>query len=446
MVDKLSHHKVWRIAGPMILTNLTVPLLGMVDTAVVGHLEQAYHMGAVSIGAAIFGIVFWGFGFLRMGTTGITAQIFGAQDNDELRASLARALIVATALAVVVIIFQWPIGWLAFQIIQGSDLVELHGRVYFDIRIWSAPATFANYALLGWFLGMQNARAPLIVLTFVNCINIVLDLLFVLVWGYGANGVAWASLLAEYLGVALALWLAQRELRAYPGRLHRTSLVDKAKLKKFLVINRDIFIRNLCLMSTLAFFAAQGARFGDVVLAANAVLFNMQTLMAYGLDGFAHAAEALVGKAIGAKQRDEFFSAIRISTVWAFLVSLLFSLVYYLMGDLIISLMTDIDTVRSTANVYLPWVVLLPIISVWSFLLDGIYIGATSAKEMRNTMIFSTFFIFLPVWYLLLPLQNHGLWLAFVLFILARAVSMSVLFPRVIQQLRDLPRTIEKPQ
>ena len=432
-MNKIPHYKVWRIAGPMILTNLTVPLLGIVDTAVVGHLEDPYHMGAVAIGAAIFGIVFWGFGFLRMGTTGITAQVFGAQDNEELRASLARALIVAMGLALVLLALQWPVGWVAFQVVQGSELVELHGRVYFDIRIWSAPATFANYALLGWFLGMQNARAPLIILTTVNLFNILLDLFFVMILEYGADGVALASLLAEYLGLAIALWLAKRELRRYPGNLSKSTLIDKSKIRQLLSVNRDIFIRNLCLMFTLAFFAAQGARFGDVVLAANAILFNMHTLMAYGLDGFAHAAEALVGKAIGARQRDDFLSAVRISTLWAFLISLGFSCLYLLLGDLIIGLMTDIATVKSTAQIYLPWVALLPVISVWSFLLDGIYVGATRAAEMRNTMIFSTFFIFLPVWYLLLPLHNHGLWLAFVLFISARALSMMVLLPRVIR-------------
>ena len=433
MQDKSFHYKVWRIAAPMILTNLTVPLLGIVDTAVVGHLDEPHHMGAVSIGAAIFGIVFWGFGFLRMGTTGITAQVFGEQNNEELRASLARALIVALGLALLLLLLQCPVGWLAFQVIQGSELVEMHGRNYFDIRIWSAPATFANYALLGWFLGVQNARAPLIILTTVNLINLLLDLLFVMVLGFGAEGVALASLLAEYFGVALALWLAKRELRGFPASLSKLTLINKSKIQQLLSVNRDIFIRNLCLMLTLAFFAAQGAGFGDVVLAANAILFNMHTLMAYALDGFAHAAEALVGKAVGAKQRNDFFSAVRICTIWAFLISMVFSGIYLLAGDLIINLMTDINTVQSTANVYLAWVVLLPVVSVWSFLLDGIYVGATRATEMRNTMIFSTFFIFLPVWYLLLPLENHGLWLAFTIFILARAISMIILFPRVVR-------------
>jgi len=434
MQTKLSHYKVWRIAGPMILTNLTVPLLGIVDTAVVGHLDQPFHMGAVSIGAAIFGIVFWGFGFLRMGTTGITAQIFGAQDHNELHASLYRSLIVALSLAVILLVFQWPIGWLSFQIIHGSDTVEHFGRIYYDIRIWSAPATLANYAMLGWFLGMQNARVPLIILTVVNGCNILLDLLFVMGWGFGADGVAWASLLAEYLGFILALWLAKRELRAYPGIINWSTLVDKAKLQKFLSINRDIFVRNLCLMFTLAFFAAQGARFGDTILAANAVLFNMQTFMAYALDGFAHAAEALVGRAIGAKNRDDFFSAVRTSALWAVTLSLLFSGAYFLGGNRIIGLMTDIESVQHAASSYLVWVGLLPVISVWSFLFDGIYVGATRASEMRNTMIFSTFFIFLPVWYLLLPLANHGLWLAFICFISARGLSMAILLPGVIRR------------
>ena len=307
-------------------------------------------------------------------------------------------------------------------------MVEQQGRIYFDIRIWSAPATLMNYALLGWFLGMQNARAPLYILTFVNLINMLLDLLFVVGWGYGANGVALASLIAEYLGLAFALWLVKQQLALYPGELQRALLLNKRKVRKMLSINTDIFIRNLCLMFSLAFFTAQGARFGDVVLAANAILFNMYTFMAYGLDGFAHAAEALVGKAVGARNREDFFAVIKTSAAWAFITSVLFSTGYWFTGYWIIALMTDIELVQQTALTYLPWMVLLPFISVWSFLFDGIYVGTTRAAEMRNTMLFSTFFVFLPVWYLLLPMQNHGLWLAFALFNTARAISMALLF------------------
>ena len=435
MRDWSAHKKVWYIAGPMILSNLTVPLLGIVDTAVVGHLDDPYHMGAVSIGAAIFGIVFWGFGFLRMGTTGITAQVYGGENNNELRATLGRALALAIVLSLLLILSQLPVGWFAFQLIQGTDIVEQHGRVYFDIRIWSAPATLMNYVLLGWFLGMQNARSPLIILTFINLVNMLLDFLFVVGWGYGANGVAWASLVAEYCGLLLAFWLVKRQLLLNPGTLSRDIFFDKREIRKMLSINKDIFIRNLCLMFSLAFFTAQGARFGDIVLAANAILFNMYTLMAYGLDGFSHAAEALVGRAVGAKDRQAYFTAIKISVLWAIITSVLIAAVYWFSGEWIIGLMTDIDDVIIAAMQYLPWMILLPFLSVWSYMFDGIYIGATRATEMRNTMIFSTFFIFLPVWYLLLPLQNHGLWLAFVFFMVARAVSMGLLFPAITRRI-----------
>lgn len=434
MMDKFSHYRVWRIAGPMILSNLTVPLLGIVDTAVVGHLDEAYHMGAVSIGAAIFGIVFWGFGFLRMGTTGFTAQAFGQTDNNEIRATLARASVLALIIAVLLLTLQMPIAWIAFQVIEGSELVEQHGRIYFDIRVWSAPATFVNYVLLGWFLGMQNARAPLYVLTFINLLNMFLDYVFVMLWGYGADGVAWASLIAEYLGLVFALFLVKRQLRNYPGAVDKVLLCNKGKIRELLSINTDIFIRNLCLMFTLAFFAAQGARFGDVVLAANAILFNMYTFMAYGLDGFAHAAEALVGKAIGARRRQEFVDTVKSAALWAFTLSVSIAIAYYVMGFWVISLMTDIIEVRQTAMVYLPWIVFLPLMAVWAFLLDGIFVGATRAREMRNTMLLSTFALFLPAWYLLLPMANHGLWLALYIFILSRVVSMSVLLKPIIHR------------
>ncbi|WP_455221617.1 MATE family efflux transporter [Kaarinaea lacus] len=426
-----SHGQVWRIAGPMILSNITVPLLGIVDTAVVGHLDESYHMGAVSLGAAIFGIVFWGFGFLRMGTTGITAQAFGKNDNSELRAILVRASIIAVSLSLLLILLQQPTAWLAFYVVQGSELVEQNGRIYFDIRIWSAPATFMNYVLLGWFLGMQNARAPLFILTFVNLMNMLLDFLFVMGLGYGANGVAWASLIAEYLGVFFSLWLVNRQFVQHPGALPRALIFDKHKLRKMLSINRDILVRNLCLMFTLAFFTAQGARFGDLVLAANAILFNMQTFMAYALDGFAFAAEALVGKAVGSRDRSSYFIALKSSAVWALFTSALFVGFYWFAGDWIIGLMTDIEEVRQTALAYINWIIILPVVSVWGFLLDGVYVGTTRAAEMRNTMLFSTFLVFLPIWYLLLPLGNHGLWLAFLVFMAARAVSMAVLFPAI---------------
>lgn len=430
---RISHGRVWRIAGPMMLSNLTVPLVGAVDTAVVGHLDEPYHMGAVALGAAIFGIVFWGFGFLRMGTTGISAQAFGKNDHSQLRATLARALLIAGVIALVLIVFQTPVAWLAFHLVQGTALVEQHGRVYFDIRIWSAPATLMNYVLLGWFLGMQNARVPLLIVTFINLINMLLDGWFVMGLGYGAAGVALASLMAEYLGLGLALLMAAKALKDYPAPSGRIRVFDKAKVNAMLSINRDIFIRNLCLMFTLAFFTAQGARFGDTVLAANAILFNMQTFMAYTLDGFAHAAEALVGKAIGARNRQALVETVKVAGGWALAASIVIALSYYLAGYWLITLMSDIAQVRQTALVYLPWLVFLPLVSVWAFLMDGVYVGATRGREMRNTMLLATL-LFLAFWYALLPLGNHGLWLAFTLFMTIRAVSMLLMLKPVLRR------------
>ncbi len=433
MINWSSHQKVWHIAGPMILSNLTVPLLGIVDTAVVGHLEDPYHMGAVSVGAAIFGIVFWGFGFLRMGTTGMTAQAFGQSDNEELRAILARSILIGLGLAVLLLLLQWPVAWIAFEAIHGSELVEQHGQTYFYIRIWSAPATFANYVLLGWFLGMQNARTTLYVVTAVNLINIALDFLFVVGLGFGASGVAAASVIAEYIGLVFALWLVRKQLLLHPGQFQRSLILHRQKFRKLVSFNKDIFIRNLCLMFTLAFFTTQGARFGDVVLAANAILFNMYTFMAYGLDGFAHASEALVGKAIGSRQRQALVETIKVAAYWTFIVSVLVSIGYYLAGSRIIAMISDIEVVREMAQVYLPWMIFLPLISAWAFLLDGVYIGATCAREMRNTMVVSTFLLFLPSWYLLLPMGNHGLWLAFTIFIVSRVVTMMALLKPVLR-------------
>ncbi|WP_455212643.1 MATE family efflux transporter, partial [Kaarinaea lacus] len=382
---KPTHRQVWSLAGPMILSNLTVPLLGMVDTAVVGHLPESYYLGAVAVGAMIFGVVFWGFGFLRMGTTGLTAQALGALDYEQVRVLLARALVLAMLFAILLIVLQEPIANLAFYLMAPSEFVEQYGRTYFTIRIFSAPATLANYVIIGWFLGLQNARIPLLLLLVVNSVNIALDVVLVMGLQFTADGVAWASLVAEYCGLLLGLYLVGGELKKYPGVWHRERIFDREKFRRMVSVNQDILIRTLCLMFTLAFFTAQGSRMGEVILAANAVLFNFQTFMAYGLDGFAHAAEALVGKATGAKDRQAFFRAVHVVFFWALLVSILFSLSYAFLGNHLIALLTDIPRVAHAADEYLFWVAILPLISIWSFAFDGIYLGATRTGEMRNT-------------------------------------------------------------
>jgi MATE family multidrug resistance protein len=428
---KPTHHDVWSLAGPMILSNLTVPLLGMVDTAVVGHLHEPHYLGAVAVGAMIFGVVFWGFGFLRMGTTGLTAQALGAVDYVQLRAWLARALLLAMGFSGLLLVLQIPIADLAFYLMRPSELVEQQGRIYFTIRIASAPATLANYVIIGWFLGLQNARVPLLLLLVVNSVNMLLDVVMVMGLQFGADGVAWASLCAEYCGLVLGLLLVRNELHKYPGAWRMTHIFDGAQFRRMLSVNRDILIRTLCLMFTLAFFTAQGARMGEVILAANAVLFNFQTFMAYGLDGFAHAAEALVGKATGARDQAAFRRSVHIVFFWALLISTLFAFAYAVLGEYFIAMLTDIQEVRQTAEQYLIWVIVLPLVSIWSFSFDGIYLGATRTIEMRNTMLISTLAVFLPAWYGLQSVHNHGLWMAFVLFMCARAVTMAWVYGRL---------------
>ncbi|MFV2054924.1 MAG: MATE family efflux transporter [Thiohalomonadales bacterium] len=418
------HQQIGRIAVPMILANISVPLLGIVDTAVVGHLDSPHYIGAVSVGASIFGIVFWGFGFLRMSTTGLTAQALGADDNNEIRAILLRATLVALVIALLLIGLQWFISSIAFRLIHATPLVESHALNYFTIRIYSAPATLINYAILGWFLGMQNARFPLLLVLVANLINMILDYILVVHYGFGTGGVAFASVVAEYVQLGLGAGLLKYTLNRHPGQWHLHDVLDRVQIRRTLAINVDIFIRTLCLMFALAYLVARGAVFGDIILAANAILVNFQLMMAHGLDGFAHSAEALVGRAVGRRDKRLLVKTVQANMQWAFLGSLLFSLVYLLLGEQIIALMTGLPGVKDTAKEYLPWLIILPIICVWAFVLDGAFIGALWAKSMRNIMLVATFLVFVPASYLFSAWANHGLWLAFVLFMLTRSMLM----------------------
>ena len=300
------HGRVWRLAGPIILSNVSVPLLGIVDTAVVGHLPGPQYIGAVAVGAMIFSVVYIGFNFLRMGTTGITAQALGANDPDEVRATLARAIIVAVVLGIALVVIQRPIAWIAFPLVDAGDNVESLADAYYSIRIWGAPAALINFAFLGWFIGIQNTRAALILQIAMNGINIVLDLWFVLGLGLGVEGVAYATLISEVGAVVLGVWLMGRSLPAIGGAWRRASIIDGGRTRRLLAINRDIFIRTICLMLSFAVFTALGARLGVTVLAANAVLMNLQVFMAYALDGFAFAVESLAGAALGARDSRAF--------------------------------------------------------------------------------------------------------------------------------------------
>lgn len=429
--EAAGYRRTWSLAWPIILSNSSIPLVGAVDTAVMGHLPDAAYIGAAALGATLFSIIYWGFGFLRMGTTGFVAQALGAGDGAEVRAALLRALLIAATLGLALWALQLPIAQAAFAVIEGSDRIEALTRTYYDWRIWSAPAVFANYAVLGTLIGLQRTRTVLIHQLALNGANVGLDLLFVPVLGFGVEGVAAASVLAEYGAVGLGLLLVRRHLRVLPGLGHRVTVLEPLALGALVAVNGNIFVRTICLVLSFFYFAAVGARLGDVTLAANAVLLQLQFFLAYGLDGFAHAAEGLVGSAWGARDRLRFRVAVRTTTVCALGVSAGYAAVYALLGPVFIGWMTDLPEVRAVARAFLPWMIAAPLVSVWSFQLDGIFIGTTRTAEMRNGMLISAAGFWLAVQVLVPALGNHGLWLALMLLLALRALTLGAWLPRL---------------
>jgi multidrug resistance protein, MATE family len=427
----VTHRRVLALAFPIVLANLTQPILGAVDTAVAGHLDGAQYLGGVALGGLFFNFVFWGFGFLRMGTTGLVAQAHGAGDAAVIRLNLLRALIVAFALGAAVLALQVPLLSLALSALGGSDAVRTTALAYSHARIWSAPFALANYVVLGYLLGAQRVRLALITQVFINAVNIVAVLLYVYAFDWGVAGMGAATATADACGFVLgAFILWQLRPRGLPA-LSAASLMDTAALKRLVAINRDIFIRTLCLLASFGWFAHVGAREGDATLAANALLLNFQTFMAFGLDGFAHAAEALVGAALGARNRGAFRQAVKVTLLWSVLGALAFSLVYWGVGVWIIERLTDQALVRTAAERYLPWAALSPVISVWGFLLDGVFIGATQTRELMKSMAISFAVFMIASWLLAGALGNHGLWLALTIFMAARGLTLAAYLPRL---------------
>jgi MATE family multidrug resistance protein len=424
----ITHRSILAIAVPIMISNLSTPLLGVVDTGVIGQIPDASLIGAVALGALVFTFVFWAFGFLRMGTTGLTAQAYGSNDGHEIRACLGRALLIAIVIGVCLIIVQWPIRQVAFWLLEGTERVETLAQRYYDIRIWAAPATLANYALLGWFIGLGKARIALLLQLVLNISNMLLDAWFVLGLNMGVRGVAAGTVIAEYLAAIVGIAIAGQHLRWFGGRWEASRLFDPRRIARTLAVNRDIMIRSLSLIFAFAWFIAHGAKFGEIVLAANAVLMHFVSISAYFLDGFAFAAEALVGRAVGAASRAGLTQASRITTWWAAGVALLVSLFLALLGPTLIDILTVEPGVRSVAREFLPWAALAPLIGVWCFQLDGIFIGATRTADMRNAMLMSLV-IFLVAWYLLRPFGNHGLWAALYVHYAARGLTLLFYFP-----------------
>ena len=426
-----AYREAWRLAWPLILSNLSVPLLGIVDTAVVGHLPEPHFLGAVAIGAVAFSVVYFAFGFLRMATTGLTAQAFGRGDGEELRAGLGRAVLLALAIAALLLAVSPGIVWAVLALFEPSARVAAELETYLRVRLLGAPAGLVNLALLGWLLGMQDARGPMALLLATNGVNVVLDLWFVLGLGWGVAGVAAATVCAEYCGLLLGLWLAWRRLRRVPGSWSWAAVRAHAAFARLLAVNRDIMLRSLSLEAAFLTFSALSSRQGEIVLAANAVLLNFLTFAAFGLDGFAHAAEAMVGRHVGARSRAGFRAATGANLWCALVLAVLLTLGFLLGGRAAIALMTGLAEVRAAAEVYLPYVIALPLVSVWAFLFDGIFIGATRTAEMRNGMAVALAVFLLAAWTLMGPLGNHGLWLAMLVLMATRGLWLGLVYLRI---------------
>lgn len=415
------------------LANCAEPLLGLVDTAVIGNTGSVEELGAIALGALVFSFVYWGFGFLRMGTTGFTAQAAGAGDEPEVRASQGRALITAFGLGIAVLVLQWPIAWAALGLLTASPEVESITRDYILIRIWGAPATLAVFTVNGTLIGLGKTRSLLAVQLFLNGMNIVLDVLFAGVFGWGASGIALGTAIAGWSALGFSLFILFRILRErhtddepfWPSDRIR----DRERLFSTLRVNTDIMIRTLFLLFGFAWFTNQGARYGDAVLAANHILLQLISFSAFFLDGFAFATESLVGGAVGSKSRLIFDAAVRRSTHLAAGTAVLLAAIIWLFGDAAIAGLTNLPAVRDVATSYLSLAAVYVLLSFPAFQLDGIFIGATRTRDMRNASILSTL-VFLGAWWLLaIPYGNTGLWVAFIVYVVARAVALIVFFP-----------------
>ncbi|MFT3989182.1 MATE family efflux transporter [Aestuariivirga sp.] len=419
----LSHRSVLAIAVPIMLSNVSEPLIGVVNTAIIGQLPDPFYIGAIAVGSLIFSFIFWGFGFLRLSTGGLSAQAVGAGDTGELVAVLIRALMIAAVAGLLLIALSPLIRAIAFPLMGGSPEVRSHGEAYFNLRIWSAPFAFANYCVIGWFIGQAKAKLAFLVQLFLNLVNMALSAAFVLGLGMTSDGVGLAALLAEILSALLALALAVRLLRQFSGHFDWARIFDRARIWRTMAMNGDVMIRSLCVVFAFVWFTARGARAGDLIIAANAVLMNFFEVAAFLIDGFAYASEALVGQAAGARDLTRYRAAVWLTSLWAVVTGAVLSLLIWFAGPPLIDMMTVSPEVRETARHYLGWAALTPFLGAVCFQFDGIFTGALATRDMRNMMIVSVA-VYLAAWALLeRPFGNHGLWAALEIFLITRGLT-----------------------
>lgn len=425
------NRRILQLAIPSIVSNITVPLLGLVDVTIVGHLGSAAYIGAIAVGGLLFNILYWNFGFLRMGTSGLTSQAYGRKDADAEVKVLVQAVSVGLISAAAILILQYPVERLAFYLLDTSPEVEQYAVTYFRVCIWGAPAVLAMYGFKGWFIGMQNSRFPMFIAITQNIVNIMASLIFVFVFGMKVQGVAMGTLIAQYggFGMAVFLWFAFYRKRLNI-RVCWHEVMDKVAMRRFFQVNGDIFFRTLCLVAVTTFFTSTGARQGDIVLAVNTLLMQLFTLFSYIMDGFAYAGEALAGRYIGARNKIALSRTIRLLFGWGIGLSLSFTLLYGVGGKGFLSLLTNDPAVIQEAGTYFYWVLAVPLAGFAAFLWDGILIGVTATRLMLYSMLVASGTFFLIYYLFSGMIGNHALWMAFLVYLLLRGSMQWVLWNR----------------
>lgn len=430
--------RILRLAVPSIISNITVPLLGLVDVAIVGHLGSASYIGAIAVGGMLFNMIYWIFGFLRMGTSGITSQAYGQRNFNEMARTLFRALSTGIFIACCLLLLQYPIRALAFLLIDTTPEVEHFAISYYNICIWGAPAVLGLYGFSGWFIGMQNSRFPMYIAIAQNIINIAASLCFVFLLHMKVEGVAWGTLIAQYAGLSIAIFLWMAFYKKLRGRAHWREMLQPQAMRRFFSVNSDIFFRTLCLVAVTVFFTSSGARQGDVILAVNTLLMQLFTLFSYIMDGFAYAGEALAGRFIGARNKDAFRQFIHHLFRWGIYLSSGFTLLYAIAGKEFLSLLTNDINVIHAASDYFYWALAIPFAGFSAFLWDGIFIGATATRQMLYSMLVASASFFLIYFACRDVLGNNALWLAFIIYLALRGIVENILAKRIIARISFL--------
>ena len=424
--------RILGLAVPSIISNITVPLLGLVDVSIVGHLGSATYIGAIAVGGMLFSMIYWIFGFLRMGTSGLTAQAYGRRDLAEVILLFVRSLGIAFGLALLLIMLQYPILKVAFTLIDATPAIKDLASLYFRICIWGAPAVLGLYSFAGWFVGMQNSRFPMYIAITQNVVNIAASLFFVFVWNRGVAGVAMGTLVAQYAGLLMASLLWYGYYRRLWQKLNWKMLTDYETMRSFFILNRDIFFRTLCLVAVTTYFTSRGAEQGDIILAVNTLMMQLFTLYSYIMDGFAYAGEALTGRYVGAHNQADLRRMIRTLFAWGVGLALAFTLLYGIGGSSFLGLLTNEQEVLNASSDYFYWVLAIPLAGMAAFLWDGIYIGATASRQMLYSMLVASVSFFILQRIFQQQMGNHALWMAFIAYLFLRGLVQTGLARKIL--------------